>query len=83
MLFLLRLKGTEKACPGAQQAPCAVAAWRLDLVDFSAEIPQDHAAGRLHHHVRQNSITRIPARGKAGGVGRRRGVHRAAFDAWN
>ena len=50
-LFLLRLKLRKKPMPEARQLARLVAARRLDLDDLGAEVGEDHAAGRAHHHV--------------------------------
>jgi hypothetical protein len=49
--FLVAVEAAEKADAKARQLARPVAAGRLDLDDFGAEVGQDHAAGRAHHHV--------------------------------
>ena len=50
-LFLLRLNRREEAGARADQPARLVAARRLDLDHLGAEVAEDHAAGRPHHHV--------------------------------
>ena len=50
-LFLLRLNRRKEAGARADQRARLVAARRLDLDHLGAEIAEDHAAGRPHHHV--------------------------------
>ena len=51
MLFLLRLKVGKKPAPEPSRRRVLSPSDRLDLDDFGAEVAQQHAAGRPHHHV--------------------------------
>ncbi|MNV75384.1 hypothetical protein D3C71_1686660 [compost metagenome] len=49
--LLVAVEHGKEARAGTQQAAGGVAAYRLDLDHFRAQVREQHAAGRPHHHV--------------------------------